>query len=82
MVFRCEPCEQNFVWKRNYTHHMGHVHGVWEREPTYKCEICDRMFVKRCNMERHKKTICLQCGDGVECVNKEFLAHLKAQNNS
>ena len=48
---KCSQCDYNFESKKQLKSHILRVHY----EKTFECNLCDELFTRDDNLERHKK---------------------------
>lgn len=85
--FLCDLCSATFTRLGNFTRHRM-IHTIHMKDDyRYKCDVCERMFLQRCDLKRHTLVHqgshpykCETCGKGY-IRKSDLVVHRRFHNN-
>ena len=89
--FTCNKCEKKYTRSNDLLKHELIAHSA--KAPEFKCDLCDTVFNKKSNLERHSKSSFSRDIDGAYknmcgecnlcfCSGKDFRQHMKTHQVS
>ena len=71
--FRCQFCEQEFD-QNTLEVHNATTHNFQEKKKEHQCEICEKIFNSKNNLQKHLKKV-------HSSIDKDFIVCILTQNS-
>jgi hypothetical protein len=78
----CSYCDKVLTRRVQLIRHLLEVHAIKLERDTYKCDHCEKRYIKKCSLFYHlrqhlpDKCVCLECGQISDSI-EEYEAHKK-----